>query len=666
MAQVRGCLKRIFTPSTQLCCLRGKAFKVQSLNRFIVSELLVEERTVCVFLPQSYSQCRGFCSKAANVEKRQDKSITVSDGKNIAGNDRWLDIKTSNSVQFLLEVQDLDDSSITVSGLTLNKSKACFQRLAELVTEDNELKDKKAMELFHEPLFQKMSDFIENRLVDLNSDYLCSVLGSLLQMTIEDIWLIKRIEATLLERVEDRLTIQQAKQLVEIHKDHQETELRQSVCDAAMKVVQEWPPDSVTEQLYQALQLQDDANSTEIQELLEKVLINAKRLHPKHIHKLLVLLSVKKIRNVPLITAMVENVQNKTLFYTPKQLRDMFFACNTLSIQNQILLTKLTQNLLNAYTSEHSEAKVLYPILLSCSRLGWKYKGLVPTLIDKTLHLLRSDSLQTTKLASIMVSLGHLNWTGKERPTFFDEAIKKLERLKEENPKLWLEVVWSLAILKKAPVEMIQDVLLDGYCQQIEKSVADEPIYIKTGVQKKLLNLTGYSVLQLNTAKLNTAKLNTAAKPAGYDTWMKSLKENVKNQDHSSPMRKAVGEVLKSLDPISLSTNTLLDYGHVVDFELQVSQTGDTNGDAKTPERVAVKLWDFKDMLRTDKDTVPTGENAMCTRHLRIMDYAVVTVPYDVWIKLDDTEQKQEYLSNKIKNAITKKATQLKQKETRS
>ena len=42
--------------------------------------------------------------------------------------------------------------------------------------------------------------------------------------------------------------------------------------------------------------------------------------------------------------------------------------------------------------------------------------------------------------------------------------------------------------------------------------------------------------------------------------------------------------------------------------------------------RVAVKLLEFKDMLRTELAPEPHGESVMCIRHLKKMGYHIILV----------------------------------------
>ena len=82
----------------------------------------------------------------------------------------------------------------------------CFQRLAEFVTEitDEKEKEEYVTELFQKSSFKETSQFISNELDHFSFRFLTSILGSLVQMTSKDIFLIECIGNELLIRLEQK------------------------------------------------------------------------------------------------------------------------------------------------------------------------------------------------------------------------------------------------------------------------------------------------------------------------------------------------------------------------------------------------------------------------------------------------------------------------------
>ena len=229
---------------------------------------------------------------------------------------------------------------------------------------------------------------------------------------------------------------------------------------------------SVSSLLHQTSTWQEDHNSKLIQELQGKLLQNAHQITIADVQATLCLLGAKKIRNSPLIKAMVNRLQQTPLYFSSKQLKDLFYACSSLSVNDQTVLKNLSKNLLQVMSST-AEAKSLYPILISCSRLGWKHYDVITALTNEVIKLFSQNLLEKNKLVSVIVSLGHLNWDGDIES--LDTMMGALEKLQKDLPLKWLDVVWSLAVLKRATMDMVHGVLTDDFCQSLEMLVGGKP-----------------------------------------------------------------------------------------------------------------------------------------------------------------------------------------------
>lgn len=212
----------------------------------------------------------------------------------------------------------------------------------------------------------------------------------------------------------------------------------------------------------------EDANSSVIQQLQGKAMLTSAQMSIGDVKRMLYLLALKKIHNTPLITVLLHRLKNLDFHFKAKDLKNLFFACSALSINDETLMAGLSKNLMqiSQNVTNETDVKHLCPILISCSRLSWKNEDIIAVLVNQMLKLLRMNLLDQNKLTSVIVSLGHLNW--KESDLLIDLMLEKLKGLKEESPLQWLNVVWSLAILEKASIDHVLGVLTDDFCQQIE------------------------------------------------------------------------------------------------------------------------------------------------------------------------------------------------------
>ena len=218
--------------------------------------------------------------------------------------------------------------------------------------------------------------------------------------------------------------------------------------------------------------LQEDVNSPVIQQIQSQALLNCHKINVIDIYSILYLLAKKKVRNAPLINALVSRLENIPLTFKSKKAMGLFFACSALSINNVEFLNSASNNLINNMSNFRSlSAKQrYYQVLISFSRLGWKHNIAIRGLINAVKNLLYINDLDKVKLVSLIVSLGHLNWT--EHGEVIDSVMEKLEGFEKEDCVRWLDVVWSLSILNKATVKMVHGVLTEEYCHSIEQSVA--------------------------------------------------------------------------------------------------------------------------------------------------------------------------------------------------
>ena len=217
--------------------------------------------------------------------------------------------------------------------------------------------------------------------------------------------------------------------------------------------------------------MMEDGNSPALQELQGQALMNADKLGLGDVNRVLSLLASKKIRNKPLIDVLVHRLKTSELHFTVKGLKSLLFACCELSVNDQGLMKELLKNLLHILPSitNLDDKKYLYPILISCSRLRWKNEDVTTTLVNEILVLLSLGSLEINKLTSVILSLGQLNWAESD---LIIDAVLETKNTLQEDPLQWLNIVWSLVVLKKGLENIVPGVLADGFCHEVQELIS--------------------------------------------------------------------------------------------------------------------------------------------------------------------------------------------------
>lgn len=588
--------------------------------------------------------CRYYCVKVSAAEEtdslsqagKSEGSISVEDARQIALNTLLRNMATPEllkQLKLLLQRGFMERNFVRKH--TFPYAEAFFQRITELVLENPDLKEERTQELMEDPSFKEIIEFIGNK---GHSRLLSMLMSCVLTLTTEDLPLIHDIENKVVLKIKKR---QQPflQEIVDIYEHHQETSLRQLIYKSAVKELENLsnPNRNGGRQIlsFSGIDL-EDGNSPALQELQGQALMNADKLGLGEVNRVLGLLAVKKIRNMPLIDVLVHRLKTSELHYTVKALKDLLFALCELSVSDPGLMKELFKNLkqvLPVITNEKDKRHV-YPILLSCSRLRWKSDEVIGLLVNEILESLSTGMLGIDRLPTVLQSLAQLNWADNE--TIVD-AVIETQTILQEDPLQWLNTVWSLVVLKKQLGDVVPGVLTDDFCQQVEQLISDKPEYVRRSVHTKLLNIACCSSLELD----------SKVKPANYDILMESYSKA--NQIRSTFLKKTVGAALQSLNPVSLTANKIVDYGYVLDFEFQMM--GKDGAAGEKLHSYGVKLLDYKDMLRTPVVPEPDGQNAMCLRHLVKMGYNLIVVPYDEWNERAGAELKQQYLREKIEAA---------------
>ena len=106
---------------------------------------------------------------------------------------------------------------------------AYFQRLAELVLENPDLKEERTKQLLEDPSFKVFSQFFEDsRFVAV--PLIITALSSMLQIFSEDVPIIKNLETVFLAKMNSgNVMLVSLQKMADLHENHQETGLRKLI-----------------------------------------------------------------------------------------------------------------------------------------------------------------------------------------------------------------------------------------------------------------------------------------------------------------------------------------------------------------------------------------------------------------------------------------------------
>lgn len=210
----------------------------------------------------------------------------------------------------------------------------------------------------------------------------------------------------------------------------------------------------------------------------EEAQIMLMSMDTNHTYRLLYLLALNRSRNIKLINKARKHLCSRPINLDAVKLKNLFFACDVLRINDPNLLKEMSANMLDILQNDSNgiEKSISLPVLQSCSKISWNYGKLTDLIlkdIDEKIHNVVSVKKPTDlELANVVMSIGHFNLK-----QYGDLVHKIMELLKSGNPLKpvhWLNVVHSLTFIQKCDKGIIQDILAPDFCFSLEQSMKGE------------------------------------------------------------------------------------------------------------------------------------------------------------------------------------------------
>ncbi|XP_074598565.1 FAST kinase domain-containing protein 4 [Brevipalpus obovatus] len=219
-------------------------------------------------------------------------------------------------------------------------------------------------------------------------------------------------------------------------------------------------------------------------------------IDPNMLMKMLVMITDHKKRPTPLLKSIYTALKAADLneYPEPGHLVNAICAINILNFPDAQLLEKLGQALINLpdWTMK-VKASSISALLVACGKMNWRFAPFLDVIASDFAkrNFYSSPQMISFTLAAARVDHKPINFDEIVEKNILPEVIKSFES--SQNPLLWLDFVYSLAILDSAPADIIKSVLDKEFLENLKKFPDAE--YAKW----KLLNLiTKANLLKLN------------------------------------------------------------------------------------------------------------------------------------------------------------------------
>ena len=289
---------------------------------------------------------------------------------------------------------------------------------------------------------------------------------ALLGLTAKDFFLLESLERQVLWSVR-KWQIHNIIKLIEVLHKHQETPFRrQMLAETKSTIERRWVEISNPYDLVSLMYIFDKPKDKVVfSKIQERALDLIDMMVPTSLYKVLYLSSKQKVRNAPLIRASVYHLNKKGVSLEFFQLANLLYACSSLNIYNDGLLTTTLDSIKDKLGSLDSPKTALM-MLKSISILRWHQNDVIDAILGYIGNHL--SQLTIEEKVGIVLSIARLNHNSSATKMLVGKlSADGLKDLKESSPMMYLDYVWSLCVLMYADESFVASVLSPDFLSKV-------------------------------------------------------------------------------------------------------------------------------------------------------------------------------------------------------
>ncbi|XP_068216254.1 FAST kinase domain-containing protein 4 isoform X2 [Palaemon carinicauda] len=462
----------------------------------------------------------------------------------------------------------------------------------------------------------------------------------------DDAYVIQCAENHLLWNVR-KVSIPVLLSILRFQVQHQKTELQQKVFKETVDTVQRrWVEIKGSREIQSIYSLHESFSMDFLGRLDDRTIELAEEMSYAELCGIFCALGTVKRRATPVLRALAFHMAKQEDKLPPKQLSNILFAMHSLSFPDQVLLEKIGKDLV-PQVSSITRPPIIGAILFCMGQMRWRQQSLLEVISEWVEN--NADACRINDLVSLVLTLACVAYTPTNVESLFPKIVSKLDNSSIARETVWLDVVWSLALLGRATNDHVSSVLHPSFVSKT-RSVAQ---HLRMGIKLKLLNIN--AVARFLMPSYDGPYLETA-----------DFKDVIITQSRNELLlSKHVQSMLHNFlpPPKYIQENIQTPLGVFVDCELAVDQKGkpipiqdysDNFGEKKSvkplPEgatKMTMFVWDYKDYTIGSQEL--TGVNQLAVQLMEKIGYKIVQVPYFEYNMRGKTIKNIQYLENKIK-----------------
>lgn len=336
--------------------------------------------------------------------------------------------------------------------------------------------------------FSYLCQVLEDNFHQVNAGTLLFTLKNLLNIGVSaDEHVVQTLENQVLW-ILGKMTFKNLVNLLSFHVQFQESPLQKRVVFEAVRRIQlRWfemdrPRDII--QLFKCISYFPDEF---IDKLEDKAVEIAEKMSAEEASKLIGVMAEKGRRPTPLLRAMAFYIAKHQQQLPLKQIVNLLHSLSALKFPDEVLMERLSTDLLPQIAVIKNPATVSV-ILTAFGKLRWRHIDLLEAAADWMQKNVETCRLQ--EIVALILSLAKLNFLPRNADSLFKLLVPKLTQDAIPSDATWLDVVWSLVVLRQATANHVSSVLKP----ELYKKLLGLPTF---GHKLKILNINAYAEQEL-------------------------------------------------------------------------------------------------------------------------------------------------------------------------
>lgn len=543
-------------------------------------------------------------------------------------------ILKANDVDSLFNLLDNKQLSVTQAANVMST-------LGRLVVHNQAVAD----DILKEDKFHDVCSVLNKNIRNVNHSTLLLTLKNMLSIGVPpEKYVVQSVEHEVLWKIR-KMSLRQLVQLLSFHLAHQQTDLQRKIVNEALeKIQQRWFEISDARDIVALYKHSRQFRTDFLGKLEDRTIDLLDKMSLEDQQRIVMVLAEQKLRATHLLRALTYHMSKHHQKLSVKHMSNMVHAMNMLNFPDVVFLQRISTDLLPEI-GNITKVSMVSAFLTAFGQLRWKHNALLEAFTDWMQKNL--DNCRVQDMVAYILTLAHVNFVPMESDILFESLLTKVTRESVGSDTIWLDVVWSLAVLKKASIQHVASVLTSAFSEQLSVACKRKLLNINTVAKWELTDYKGpflkSAVIEdclalpvLNNQALRTQIIDTLS------NYIPKGKYLMSNRTVSTDFFiDAEFIVDKDGKPLSLD-----------DYNTKFSEQNNAKSLPFGAHRVALLVQDFKDFTLHNIEL--NGYGSLSVRILMKMGYTVVQVPYFEYDSQASTVKRLQYLQQKILEAINK------------